>query len=320
MSTFSHNTKIALLASFILTVPILLYIFYPNIFAKDEDVILSIHYGSDASSVAKLLYENGLIFNKDVFLFLIRITGNEKKIKFGNYKLNKKMNMFQIISKLVKGDVIVTKVTIPEGLTTEQIAELISQKIKINKKKFIEISKKRGLEGYLFPDTYFLYPGITEEDIIKMMVDNYKNKTEEIFKTKRSHLSQRQIIILASIIEKEASDPYERRLISGIFHNRLKKGWLLESCSTVRYAMKKYTGKLTYKDLKFKSPYNTYLYHGLPPTAICNPGLDSIIAALQPLQTELFFFFADGKGTHVFSRYKDEHIFKQRIFKKKRKL
>lgn len=296
------------------------YIFYPNLFAKDEDIMLTIDYGLDASSVAEILRENGLISNKNIFLFLIKTTGNEKKIKFGNYKLNKKMNIFQIISKLIKGDVIRVKITIPEGLTSEQIAEIISQEIKINKNKFVEISKKRKLEGYLFPDTYFLYPNITEESIIEMMLDNHKNKTEEIFKNSKSSLTRHQIIILASIIEKEASDPYERKLISGIFHNRLKKGWLLESCATVRYAMKKYTGKLTYKDLKFKSPYNTYLNYGLPPTPICNPGLDSIIAALQPLQTDLFFFFADGEGTHVFSKYKTEHILKQKVFKKKKKL
>jgi len=136
-----------------------------------------------------------------------------------------------------------------------------------------------------------------------------KNYTEDLDRqAKKIKFTLHEVVTLASIIEKEAKDDNERKIISAVFHNRLKRNWNLESCATVRYALKKYSDKLTYRDLQVNSHYNTYKFKGLPPGPICNPGLASIKAALFPADTDLMFFFTKGEGTHKFSKYYKQHI------------
>lgn len=272
--------------------------------------LVTIEQGVTAQQVAELLGKEGLISSKNYFLFLLRLRGGHRKIKAGIYEINSKESTWRIISKLVLGKSKKVKLTIPEGFTASQIAQLIEQKGLGGKDRFLEIVEERKLEGYLFPETYFVDYGATEEEIIGMMVDQFnKVFTKEMEeRAKKFKFTKRDTVILASIIEKEAVKDEERPLISAVFHNRLKKRWYLESCATVQYALGEHKEKLTYKDVKVDSPYNTYIRFGLPPGPICNPGLAAIKATLYPAQTDLMFFVTKGEGTHRFSKYYQKHL------------
>lgn len=280
--------------------------------------LVTIEQGMNAQQVAELLEQEGLISNKNYFLFLLRLRGAHRKIKAGIYEINSKESTWRIISKLVLGKSKKIKLTIPEGFAIRQIAQLIEQKGLGEKDRFLEIVEEKKLEGYLFPETYFVDYDATEEEIIGMMVEQFnKVFTKEMEERgKKFKFTKRDIVILASIIEKEAVKEKERPLISAVFHNRLKKRWYLESCATVQYALGEHKEKLTYEDVKVDSPYNTYIHFGLPPGPICNPGLAAIKAALYPIETDLMFFVTKGEGTHRFSKYYQKHL---EIQKKKSK-
>lgn len=272
--------------------------------------LVTIKQGVTAQQVAELLEKESLISSKNYFLFLLRLRGGHRKIKAGIYEINSKESTWRIISKLVLGKSKKVKLTIPEGFTAHQIAQLIEQKGLGEKDRFLEIVEERKLEGYLFPETYFVDYDAPEEEIIGIMVDQFnKVFTKEMEERgKKFKFTKRDTVILASIIEKEAVKDEERPLISAVFHNRLKKRWYLESCATVQYALGEHKEKLTYKDVKVDSPYNTYIRFGLPPGPICNPGLAAIKATLYPAQTDLMFFVTKGEGTHRFSKYYQKHL------------
>jgi len=272
--------------------------------------MLTIEQGMTAEGVAELLEKEGLIPSKNYFLLLLRLRRAENKIKAGIYEIDSKQGTCRIIDKLVSGKSKTIKLTVPEGFTAPQIAQLVEEKGLGRKDKFLKIAEKRKLEGYLFPDTYFFDYDTSEEEIIGVMVDQFnKVFTKEMEETgKGFNFTKRDAVILASIIEKEAGRDEERPLISAVFHNRLRKRWYLESCATVQYAMGEHKDKLTYEDLKVDSPYNTYTHFGLPPGPICNPGLSSIKAAVYPAETDLMFFVTQGEGTHRFSKYYEKHL------------
>lgn len=272
--------------------------------------LVTIEQGMNSQEIAELLEQEGLISNKKYFLFLLRLRGVHKKIKAGIYEINSKESAWRIISKLFLGESKKVRLTVPEGFTARDIAQLIEQKGVGGKDRFLEIVEEKKLEGYLFPETYFIDYDITEEEIIGMMTEQFnKVFTKEMEERgKEFKFTKRDIVILASIIEKEAVKDEERPLISAVFHNRLKKRWYLESCATVQYALGEHKEKLTYKDVKVDSPYNTYIHFGLPPGPICNPGLAAIEAALYPAETDLMFFVTKGEGTHRFSTYYKKHL------------
>lgn len=175
---------------------------------------------------------------------------------------------------------------------------------------FLAVVEKKKSEGFLFPDTYFFEQGLPADLVVERLLDRFKEKEPKDFKdqAKAMKLSYPQLVTLASIVEKEARAPEERPIISGVFYNRLKKHWYLESCATVEYALGAWKSRLTYKDLDVSSPYNTYRHGGLPPGPICNPGEAALVAAAHPTPTDMMFFVADGQGTHRFSRYYNEHL------------
>ena len=272
--------------------------------------LVRIEQGMTARQVANLLKAEGLISSRNYFLFLLRLKGAKRGIKAGVYEIDSKESTWRIISKLVSGKSKKIRLTVPEGFTAREIAELIEQEGLGRKDRFLEIVEERELEGFLFPETYFIECDTPEEEIIDMMIDQFnKVFTEEVAeKGKKFGFTKRDTVILASIVEKEAARNEERPLISAVFHNRLRKRWYLESCATVQYALGRHKEKLTYKDLKVDSPYNTYNHFGLPPGPICNPGLASINAVLYPAETDLMFFVTEGQGTHRFSKYYQKHL------------
>lgn len=274
-----------------------------------------------AKQVGYLLKKERVILDEALFRWMIYFTMTEKKIKPGKYELSFSLTTLPIIYELTRGPKPI-KVTIPEGFTVEQIAERFYEKGVITDPiEFITYVKTKNLEGYLFPETYFFsYKQDIKSIIERMVKEFYKNYTKEL--SKRAYelkFTTHQVVILASIIEREAKSSDEKRIISGVFHNRLRKGWYLESCATVRYALKKFKEPLSYKDIQVDSPYNTYKRLGLPPNPICNPGLDSIKAALYPAQTDAMFFFTSDNTTHIFSRYYNQHLQKQKDIKNGKK-
>lgn len=280
---------------------------------------ITIQQGMTSCQVADLLAEKKIIKSKGYFRLLLNLKRANKKIKAGTYRLNSKTSTNKVIDILVKGKVFYIKLTVPEGFTSKQIAMLLEENISSSAERFIQIVKEKDLEGYLFPDTYFIEPAMKEEEIIKMMTDQFfKVFTPQMeIRAKELGLGRKKTVILASLIEKEAREREERNLISAIFHNRLRKHWRLESCATVRYVLDEWRRPLIFKDLEIDSPYNTYRYYGLPPGPICNPGLASLKAALYPVDSGLMFFVAEGDGTHKFSKYYKEHLLKKRGKSKK---
>jgi UPF0755 protein len=288
----------------------------------NEEKIFMIKKGASLKKVAADLKREGLIKNQYLFIFMAVIKGECKNIKAGEYSLNPLMSPIDIFNALISGAVKTYSLTIPEGFTAEQIAHSLEAKALMNKEKFIELVtdknvaasyniKGPGLEGYLFPDTYSINKDMKEKDLIDSMVKRFrrvfKEEAEREEPTERQPLSEREIVTLASIIEKETASPEERPLVASVFLNRLKRGMRLESDPTVIYGLKEFDGDLTRKNLLTPNPYNTYIIYGLPPGPIGNPGRGSLKAAINPAKTDYLYFVSKNNGTHYFSGTLSEH-------------
>lgn len=308
--------KLFFIFSLILLISILFTtaIYFPLEENSTTQKVFNIPSGTNAKEIVYILEKNEIIRkNNYTFRILTKLLKLEDHLKYGEYNLSPSMNMPQILDKLVKGEVIVYKITIPEGYTSSQIAELLEKNEVAEKEAFLKLVKdsEKTPEGYLFPDTYEVPKKYGAEKMVKVMLANFNqvalvnkftDKAEEI------GFSLDEIIILASIIEKEAKFTEEKSKVSSVFHNRLKTGMKLQSCATIQYILEEPKEKLDENDLKIESPYNTYLYKGLPPEAICNPGLDSIMAALEPEEEDYLYFVLGENGRHIFSKTYQEHL------------
>ena len=316
------------------------YMYYNNgldalnkIEANAKEIVIP--KGSTVKSISKILKDENMI--KDSFVFELYCKINEKsdKIKAGKYRISNSMEVPEIVEVLVSGKALIDTVrfTIPEGYNLAQIvdkinslgvvsSESINEALKAGRYEYEFIEqipdRENKLEGYLFPDTYEIYRDTTAEAIIKKLLGRFDDVFTEEFRKRAEELNMSidQVVILASIIEREAKLDSERKLISGVFHNRLKKKMLLQSCATVQYLLKEPKEELLYEDLEIDSPYNTYKYPGLPPGPIASPGLAAIEAALYPEKTDFLYFFARNDGSHVFSKTFDEHINAQNKYRK----
>ncbi|MEZ0535634.1 endolytic transglycosylase MltG [Caldicellulosiruptoraceae bacterium PP1] len=284
---------------------------------------IEIPQDTSAKKVAQILEDKGIIKNKYIFLLYLKF--NKYKIAAGKYYLSNKMSLKKICEELQKGIVYkkTIKFTIPEGFTVIDIAKRLDMLGIVKKEDFINEIKKGDIdfkykfigknvlypyEGYLFPDTYEVYPNTSAKDIIIMMLNRFTQVYESIKQFKKTNLDLKSTVILASIVEKEAKYDSERSLIAGVFLNRLNKNIKLESCATVEYLLPKHKEVLTYNDLKIDSYYNTYKYNGLPPSAISNPGKKSLLSALNPQKTDYLYFVLKKNGYHHFSKTYKEHL------------
>ena len=280
-----------------------------------------------AGQIADLLSREHVLRSRLEFLAFLKISGQATHLRSGTFELDRYKPPYYYIHQLTRGGATEITVTIPEGLTIFEIATLLSSKGLGNRDEFLRLCRDRNfiqdlgftvgtLEGYLFPDTYAFTEDQTDSSIIATMIDNFKRRLE---KPALAGDSLRRVIILASLVEKEAKFDDERPIIARVFLNRLKLGRPLESCATVIYAMKNdpydlydageiKAQTLSEKDLKISSPYNTYLHAGLPPGPICCPGARSIDAALNPADVDYLYFVAKGDGRHQFSRTYQEHL------------
>ncbi len=298
---------------------VLLIIF--QVTREDKVVEVFIPKGSSPHKISQILKDSDVIYSKKLFIALIKFRGYSTKLQAGLYDFNKKDSLSSIIEKIKNGESKNIKVTIPEGFNIKQIAHALSQHNICNEEKFVSLATEQEMEGYLFPNTYFLLPQMDEQEVIKVMNEDFNKfwTKEKEDRLKQINKTKKDVIILASIVEKEAIADNERPIIAGVFLNRLAKGMRLESCSTVLYAMGINKERLSFEDLKFESPYNTYRYKGLPPGPICNPGAKAIDAVLYPEMTDSLYFVSKGNGTHYFSSTFEQHVKNKIVSKKNQK-
>ncbi len=297
-----------------------------------DSVKVTIPKGASLKEVSTTLQDYNIIRNERSFLLAVKTLGYEKDMPAGRFKLVKASTNFDIIDQLVNGIQVNKRVTILEGWTIDVIAEELHDKIGIDQDEFKSactnelllwkwgISEKT-VEGYLFPNTYLFSEEEDVQDIIGRMINEYKQRITLEFRDRMQELGmeEKEIITLASIIEGEAIYDKERAVISGVYHNRLNIGMRLQADPTIQYIINDSPRRLLNKDLKIKSPYNTYLNKGLPPGPINNPGIESIKAALYPAETDYIYFVARGDGYHTFSKTKEEHNIAKRKFQKIRR-
>jgi len=284
-----------------------------------KPVTVYIPEGSSGKEIGALLQGAGVIYSKQAFGIAVRLTGSTRRLKTGLYKFYKGRGVLAALWKITRGKSEQALITIPEGFTVADIAKRLAGMKVVKEQDFVSYAQKNALEGRLFPETYYFAINMKPKDVAdKMIAEFNKHFTAEIADmARRSMLGEKGILTLASIVEKEAVRPEERALIAGVFINRLRKRWYLESCATVQYALGEHKARLTFKDIQVDSPYNTYRHLGLPPAPICNPGMASLQASLNPAKTDDMFFVAADSGTHVFSRYFSEHLKSKREIKRK---
>ncbi|GAB4113524.1 MAG: endolytic transglycosylase MltG [Candidatus Caldatribacteriota bacterium] len=296
----------------LLTILVLTAFYFPAEENTSLQKLITIPSGANARQIVKILEDNQIIRKNIYFLPLfLRLSKLEDKLRYGEYHLSPAMNLWQILEKMKKGEIIVYRVTIPEGYTCAQIADLLENKEIASKESFLKLVKenKNLGEGYLFPDTYEVPKGYGAEKMYRLMQENFQQRTKALQKKDRpDKMSWEEIIIMASLIEKEAKYDEEKNIIASVFYNRLKINMKLQSCATIQYILGHPKEKLSEADLNIDSPYNTYLYYGLPPGPICNPGLESIKAALEPAETEWLYFTLGPDGKHIFSRTYEDHL------------
>ena len=281
--------------------------------------IFEIKPGMTLNKVAKKLSREGLILSSSAFQAIALLQEKQKLIMIGEYNVSASMLPTEILQRITSGKTILHPVTIPEGYRIIEIGDILVKNGLADKEKFLEQTKNTkllkeistdSLEGYLFPETYHFGKFTNERTIVKKMVDTFKERTlkqEFLNRAKEIGFSFHEIITLASLIEKETGKDSERKQISSVFHNRLKKNMLLQTDPTVIYAIENFDGNIKKRDLKIDSPYNTYRYKGLPPGPISSPGLKSIIAALYPANTSNLYFVSRQDGSHQFSSTLNQH-------------
>ena len=324
--------KIILTSLAIITFLILGALTYGYFYVKDclqgyptgNDIEVTIPQGASGADAGEILKEKGIIRDSIVFRFAMKQYLKSGRILPGTYTFNPKESMSEIIEKLEKGSISLNLVTIPEGLTIKEIAEIFSKKGLCSKDEFMEAIKTnkftvngeelKDVEGFLLPNTYDIPKEYTPFQIAEMMIKSFDKKITPIYLEKKGKLpvdlTLKEIVTLASLVEREASVPEERPIIAGVYYNRLKIGMKLECDATIQYALGHQKKELLYSDLEIDSPYNTYKYEGLPPGPIANPGEESLKAVLNPSQHNYYFYVLNGiknNGTHVFSETAREH-------------
>ncbi|MBT4097457.1 MAG: endolytic transglycosylase MltG [Gemmatimonadetes bacterium] len=281
---------------------------------------ISITSGMSARAIGQRLQQAGLIQHARYFVWLARWRGVSDQLEAGNYRLTGTASTGQLLDTLLEAPLEMVRVTIPEGLTRHEIASILQAAELADSSHFIAATNDdsliaqlgvpaSSLEGYLFPETYFLPPDIDEKQIARLMVaEFFKVFSDAHFARLESiQLTLHEAVTLASIVEREAVAAEERPTIAAVFLRRLGLKRRLESCATVEFALGVHKKRLTNADLWVVSPYNTYRHSGLPPGPIGSPGRASIEASLHPVPTEYLYFVARGDGTHQFSRTNREH-------------
>ena len=305
-----------ILAVFLLAV--LGYEIYLLIFPRTiNEVIVEIKIGEPAAVIADKLVQHGVIRSKWLFMALVRIQGVDKELSYGNYLFSGRLSTASVARQLIDGKIMLERVTIPEGLTIRGTARRLEASGFGNFDNYVNLAydpvfaeqitgfQVQSLEGFLYPETYHFAEGVSEEFVLRTLVNEFFKKTATLHLPQEFAYSFYDLIIIASIVEREATYHDEKPLIASVFLNRLNIGKRLQADPTVAYALSKqgiHRTTIYYNDLNIDSPYNTYRRIGLPPTPICNPSVISMQAVLEPADSEFLYFFADRRGRHIFSK------------------
>jgi len=278
--------------------------------------------GASLREIAGQLRAAGLIRSPLAFIVAARLRGWSGALRHGEYALSPAMSTLEILERLARGDVILHRVTIPEGYTIAQIAATLAAQGLADQEAFLQLARQEGLtfrlpglplrsnlEGYLFPDTYFFPRGLPPRQIVETMLRRFAERVPAALRAEaaRVGLSLHTVVTVASMVERETRMPAERPVIAGVIYNRLRRGWRLEIDATVLYALGRHAERVTAADLQVDSPYNTYRHAGLPPGPISNPGLAAIVAAVRPAAVPYLFYVLRPDGSHEFSRTLEEH-------------
>jgi UPF0755 protein len=278
--------------------------------------------GASAEAIGQKLHQLGLVRHATVFRALVWLRGQGGALKAGSYELDGPLSLEQIVDRIARGDVVRNDVTFPEGKVLEEMADLAEAK-GISAAEFLSAARDPApmtdldplatdLEGYLFPDTYDLPTGANRgATLVQRMVQRFRDVTEPLQGDLAAQkLTLREVVTLASVVEKETGQPQERPRIAAVFKNRLDRKMPLQTDPTVIYALRKagrWDGNIRKKDLDIDSPYNTYRRPGLPPGPIASPGREAILAALHPADTKDLYFVSRNDGSHQFSETLTEH-------------
>lgn len=309
---------------------IILYMLFLTGSSKGEgnNISVEIISGMTTAEIADTLVKKEVINSSTGFLILAKLGGYERDFKKGVYYFKSDMRVGVVLQNLVAGPQnAVVRVTIPEGFTVEDIADLMEKKGIVNKEDFCMVAKdfapydymkpalnnpniKYAAEGFLFPDTYDFDRGYTARQIMQIMADKFDHRLNAQMRerAKEENLSIFELIIMASLVEKEAKFAEDRPIIANVFFKRLAEGMMLQSDATIQYALDEHKEEFSIEDTKYDSPYNTYQHMGLTPGPIGNPGLESINAVLYPADTDYLYFVADSEGHNHYSVTYDEHL------------
>jgi len=296
------------------------YYFHTPAGRDGESITVDIPAGASLYKVALLLKEKGVVDSPRLFTLSARLTGQDRKIRSGEYGLSPRLSPSGVIKALTESPPLLHPVTIAEGQTFEEIAQILNEAGLAKEEDFIAKATDPGLtaslgipapnvEGYLFPDTYRLPRGLEPEDIIRLMVSRFREVYAAI-KSKAPHgagLDTYETVTLASLVEAETSAAHERALVSAVFLNRLERRMPLQCDPTVIYGLEELKGPLKKVHLRVDHPYNTYIHDGLPPGPINNPGKAALKAALNPDDVDFLYFVSRGDGTHQFSKNYRQH-------------
>ena len=288
--------------------------------SEPAEVVMEVPVGTSVQALSDLLYGQGLVRSAGKFRWLVRFKGASRQIKAGEYQLSTGLRPGELLNKIIRGEVRLHQITFPEGYTLKQMAELLEASKLVNAERFIAAATDppfvrslsipaASLEGYLFPDTYRFARGLPVETVLRSFVTMFNQHFGPVQEEQARKLgfTRHQVVILASVVEKETAAAEERPLIAGVFLNRLRKRIRLQSDPTVIYGLRNFDGNLTRAHLQKDTPYNTYTRRGLPIGPICNPGAASIQAVLNPTSSPYLYFVAKKDGTHHFSTNLVEH-------------
>ena len=292
-----------------------------------DSTIITIEKGMSLNKVSELLYEKNILVNEDIFKLKVIGRRLASKVPTGKFLIEGKISDAILIDLIFNKGPIKLKLTVTEGLQSKKLFENINTLL--NKEYDFEQYFKsqlilnkyninaKTLEGYLYPNTYYLYHDSSPEEIIDILLQEFWNQFDKNLQDRANQLglSVHEVVTLASIIEGEAMLDTERETISSVYHNRLKINMKLQADPTIQYIIPGPPKALSIKDLRIKSDYNTYLNYGLPPGPINNPGIESLKAALYPKKTNFLFFVAQGDGSHAFTTNEKDHEEAKRVYK-----
>ncbi len=296
------------------------FIFIPTFFFSGQDVDVPVYSKTTAGEIARALKERGILHFALPFKLLAKLTHADRKLKAGLYRLNPGMSLWDVLTTLSEGKSELLALKVPEGYTAVQIAQELEKMKVMSVEDFMKTAEDKqalkslgipgpSAEGFLFPETYRVPVGASAQDLMELMVRQFFDSVGSDFedRCRQRGLTPYQAVILASIVEREAQKADERPIVAGIMYNRLHQKMRLEVNATLNYVLENKRAWLTNDQLNTQSPYNTYQHRGLPPTPICNPGLASLQAVLDPADVPYLYYVAKGDGSQLFATTFEEH-------------